>query len=132
MSVLRHAGIARIVEQHGAGVAAADDSDGSGSGAAHGVSGAGEQHDRLHGQQQVMNVTAPPFVRLEGSEFINRERLVIVADVDLDAAARLAHVREFLERVDRHFPEGVPLRITYAIRDELQLLEAAVINETKR
>lgn len=79
-----------------------------------------------------MNVTAPPFVRLEGSEFINRERLVIVADVDLDAAARLAHVREFLERVDRHFPEGVPLRITYAIRDELQLLEAAVINETKR
>jgi hypothetical protein len=37
--------------------------------------------------------------------------------VEVEAAvARLAHVREFLERVDRHFPEGVPLAITYADR----------------
>jgi hypothetical protein len=71
------------------------------------------------------------FVRLEDSNLITRERIVLVVEVEVDAAARLAHVREFLERVDRHFPEGVPLAITYAVRDELQLLEAAVVAETK-
>jgi hypothetical protein len=42
-----------------------------------------------------------------------------------DAALRLLHVRDFLEQVDQHFPWGVPLEITHAIREELDRLEAA-------
>jgi hypothetical protein len=42
-----------------------------------------------------------------------------------DDILRLAHVREFLALVDRHFPDGVPLGIAHAIAQELRPLERA-------
>ena len=41
------------------------------------------------------------------------------------AQLRLQHVREFLAAVDRHFPEGIPLEYSAAIRHELEPLVVA-------
>jgi hypothetical protein len=41
------------------------------------------------------------------------------------AATRLRHVREFLAALDRHFPQGIPLEYSAAIREELAPLVAA-------
>lgn len=37
----------------------------------------------------------------------------------MNAQLRLASVRDFLERLDLHFPEGIPLEYSAAIREEL-------------
>jgi hypothetical protein len=41
------------------------------------------------------------------------------------AATRLRHVREFLAALDGHFPQGIPLEYSAAIREELAPLVAA-------
>jgi len=38
------------------------------------------------------------------------------------AQLRLQHVREFLAAVDRHFPDGIPIEYSAAIRHELEPL----------
>jgi hypothetical protein len=43
----------------------------------------------------------------------------------LTAQLRLLHVREFLAAVDRHFPEGIPLEYSAAIRHELEPIVVA-------
>ena len=48
----------------------------------------------------------------------------------MNAAIRLRHVREFLERLDRRFPEGIPLEYSAAIRAELApLISAAQLEQ---
>jgi hypothetical protein len=48
---------------------------------------------------------------------------------DDSALARLRHVRAFLAAVDQHFPEGIPLAYSAAIRAELEPLERAAAFE---
>jgi hypothetical protein len=43
----------------------------------------------------------------------------------LTAQLRLLHVREFLAAVDRHFPDGIPLEYSAAIRHELEPIVVA-------
>jgi hypothetical protein len=42
-----------------------------------------------------------------------------------EARTRLQHVKQFLEALDRRFPEGISLDISAAIREELDPLERA-------
>jgi hypothetical protein len=45
------------------------------------------------------------------------------------AQQRLLHVREFLIALNDHFPEGIPLDYSAAIRCELAPLEEAALRE---
>jgi hypothetical protein len=48
---------------------------------------------------------------------------------EASAIARLRHVREFLVALDQHFPAGIPLEYSAAIREELDPLERAAAFE---